>query len=160
MDFDDLLLCTEELFERFADVRRQEAERYSHLLIDEYQDTNASQYRIVRALAVGHRNLCVVGDDDQSIYGWRGAEVTHILRFKHDWPDAKVVRLEDNYRSTDAILTLANRLIVYNSKRHDKQLRAARARGRKAQDPAVSGRDDRSSRRRGRHPIAIAISRA
>jgi DNA helicase-2/ATP-dependent DNA helicase PcrA len=146
VDFDDLLLCTEELFERFADVRRQEAERYSHLLIDEYQDTNASQYRIVRALALGHRNLCVVGDDDQSIYGWRGAEVTHILRFKQDWPDAKVVRLEDNYRSTDAILTLANKLIVYNSKRHDKQLRAARAGGEKPkilqfQDEATEARD-------------------
>ena len=109
VDFDDLLLCTEELFERFPDVRRAEAGRFDHLLIDEYQDTNGSQYRIVKALAAEHRNLCVVGDDDQSIYGWRGAEVTHILRFKQDWPDAKVVRLEDNYRSTDAILTLANR---------------------------------------------------
>ncbi len=133
LDFDDLLLCTEELFERFADVRRSEAARYHHLLIDEYQDTNASQYRIVKALAVGHRNLCVVGDDDQSIYGWRGAEVAHILRFKHDWPEAKVVRLEDNYRSTEAILALANRLIVHNSQRHDKQLLPARPGGEKPQ---------------------------
>ena len=114
MDFDDLLLVTEELFSTHADLRRLEAERFSHLLIDEYQDTNASQYRIVRALALGHRNLCVVGDDDQSIYGWRGAEVEHILRFKQDWPEAKVVRLEDNYRSTAAILELANKLIRYN----------------------------------------------
>jgi DNA helicase-2/ATP-dependent DNA helicase PcrA len=133
VDFDDLLMCTEELFANFPDVRRAEASRFSHLLIDEYQDTNASQYRIVRALADEHRNLCVVGDDDQSIYGWRGAEVAHILRFKHDWPDAKVVRLEENYRSTEAILTLANRLIKFNSLRHDKVLRPARLGGEKPQ---------------------------
>ncbi len=131
VDFDDLLLCTEELFEKFADARRAEADRFAHLLVDEYQDTNAVQYRIVKALAQAHRNLCVVGDDDQSIYGWRGAEVTHILRFKHDWPDAKVVRLEDNYRSTAAILGLANKLIQFNSHRHDKTLRPARHGGEK-----------------------------
>ncbi len=106
VDFDDLLILTEELFERFPDVRKAEAARFNHVLIDEYQDTNGSQYRIVKGLAAGHRNLCVVGDDDQSIYGWRGAEVAHILRFKRDWPDAKVVRLEDNYRSTAEILEL------------------------------------------------------
>jgi DNA helicase-2/ATP-dependent DNA helicase PcrA len=131
VDFDDLLLCVEDLFEKFPDVRRAEAGRFAHLLVDEYQDTNGSQYRIVKALAVGHRNLCVVGDDDQSIYGWRGAEVSHILRFKHDWPEAKVVRLEENYRSTAAILDLANKLIVYNKNRHDKVLRPARAGGEK-----------------------------
>ncbi len=131
VDFDDLLLCTEELFERFPDARRAEAGRFTHLLIDEYQDTNGLQYEIVRALAAVHRNLCVVGDDDQSIYGWRGADVSHILRFKQDWPEAKVVRLEDNYRSTDAILTLANTLIAYNKQRHDKVLRAARPGGEK-----------------------------
>jgi DNA helicase-2/ATP-dependent DNA helicase PcrA len=125
VDFDDLLVLAEELLLRFPDVRRAEAGRFSHVLIDEYQDTNACQYRIVKALAVGHRNLCVVGDDDQSIYGWRGAEVAHILRFKLDWPEAKVVRLEDNYRSTAEILELANRLIVHNRTRHAKVLRAA-----------------------------------
>ncbi len=129
VDFDDLLLLTEELFTRFPDVRRAEAARFDHVLIDEYQDTNGSQYRIVRALASGHQNLCVVGDDDQSIYGWRGAEVAHILRFKRDWPDAKVVRLEDNYRSTAEILELANRLIACNRKRHKKVLRPARRGG-------------------------------
>ncbi len=131
VDFDDLLALTQELFAGFPDARRAEVARFSHLLVDEYQDTNASQYRIIKALATPHRNLCVVGDDDQSIYGWRGAEVTHILRFKQDWPDAKVIRLEDNYRSTTEILGLANRLIACNQKRHDKVLRAARPGGEK-----------------------------
>jgi DNA helicase-2/ATP-dependent DNA helicase PcrA len=129
VDFDDLLLLTEELFDQHAEVRHQEAGQFDHVLVDEYQDTNGSQYRIVKALAGGHRNLCVVGDDDQSIYGWRGAEVKHILRFAKDWPDAKVVRLEMNYRSTEAILNTANRLIAYNKHRHDKVLRAARPGG-------------------------------
>jgi DNA helicase II / ATP-dependent DNA helicase PcrA len=129
VDFDDLLLCTEELFATVPDVIAAEAGRFDHLLIDEYQDTNGAQYRIVKALASPHRNLCVVGDDDQSIYGWRGAEVAHILRFKHDWPEAKVVRLEENYRSIGAILAMANRLIVFNRQRHDKVLRAFREEG-------------------------------
>jgi DNA helicase-2/ATP-dependent DNA helicase PcrA len=133
LDFDDLLLCTNELFTRFADVRQSEANRFSHLLIDEYQDTNALQYRIVRALAGGHRNLCVVGDDDQSIYGWRGADVSHILRFQKDWPGAKVVRLEENYRSTPPILALANRLIAHNKTRHDKVLRPVLPEGERPQ---------------------------
>ncbi len=129
VDFDDLLMCTEDLFRRFPLTRREEAERFDHLLVDEYQDTNGSQYRIVKALAREHRNLCVVGDDDQSIYGWRGAEVEHILHFQRDWPEAVVVRLEDNYRSTSAIIEQANRLIVFNKKRHAKTLRAARPGG-------------------------------
>ncbi len=131
VDFDDLLLLTEDLFAQFPDARRAEAALFDHLLVDEYQDTNGSQYRIIKALAREHRNLCVVGDDDQSIYGWRGAEVEHILHFTRDWPGAMVVRLEDNYRSTAAILELANRLIAYNKKRHDKVLRAARPGGEK-----------------------------
>ncbi|MEM7313907.1 MAG: UvrD-helicase domain-containing protein, partial [Planctomycetota bacterium] len=129
VDFDDLLLCTEQLFREFPEVRRAEAGRFDHILVDEYQDTNECQYQIVRALAAGHRNLCVVGDDDQSIYSWRGAEVEHILKFASDWPEAKVVRLEDNYRSTEAILSFANRLIKFNKVRHDKVLRAARPNG-------------------------------
>ncbi|MEN6457793.1 MAG: UvrD-helicase domain-containing protein [Thermoguttaceae bacterium] len=124
MDFDDLLLVTEELFAKFPKSRQAEASRFDHLLVDEYQDTNGSQYRIVKHLASGHRNLCVVGDDDQSIYGWRGADVSHILRFKQDWPDAKVVRLEVNYRSTHEIIEWANRLIAFNKLRHGKVLRA------------------------------------
>ncbi|MGA2031265.1 MAG: UvrD-helicase domain-containing protein [Thermoguttaceae bacterium] len=124
VDFDDLLLCTEELFREFPEIRAAEAGRFDHLLVDEYQDTNGSQYRIVKSLAAGHRNLCVVGDDDQSIYGWRGAEVTHILGFQKDWPEAKIVRLEVNYRSTREIVDWANRLIAFNRLRHVKVLRA------------------------------------
>jgi DNA helicase-2/ATP-dependent DNA helicase PcrA len=129
VDFDDLLLLTEELLSRFPAVSRAEAQRFDHVLVDEYQDTNRSQYQIVKALAGKHRNLCVVGDDDQSIYGWRGAEVTHILRFQQDWPEAKIVRLEDNYRSTAAILQYANTLIAFNRQRHEKVLKAARTGG-------------------------------
>lgn len=129
MDFDDLLLNTERLFREHPEARFAEESRFDHLLIDEYQDTNGLQYQIVKALASRHRNLCVVGDDDQSIYGFRGAEVEHILHFKSDWPDAKVVRLEDNYRCTEWIIHLANNLIAHNKARHDKVLRAARGRG-------------------------------
>ncbi len=128
-DFDDLLVCAEQLLTEHPDVCQAEASRYDHVLVDEYQDTNGTQYRIIKALAVGHRNLCVVGDDDQSIYGWRGAEVRHILNFRNDWPEARVVRLEDNYRSTEAILQMANRLIAFNQNRHDKILRPARRNG-------------------------------
>ena len=129
VDFDDLLMLTERLLTQFSDVSAEESGRFDHLLIDEYQDTNGPQYRITKALALPHRNLCVVGDDDQSIYGWRGADVSHILGFRRDWPDAKVVKLEANYRSTEAILAMANRLIAFNRRRHDKILRAARASG-------------------------------
>jgi len=129
VDFDDLLLLTEQLLEEHPQVRTAEASRFDHILIDEYQDTNALQYRITRHLAAVHRNLCVVGDDDQSIYGWRGAEVTHILHFANDWPDAKVVKLEDNYRCRAPILELANTIIARNRTRHQKTLRAAREGG-------------------------------
>lgn len=129
VDFDDLLLLVEELLTKQPNIRRKEAGRFQHILVDEYQDTNGSQYRIVKALAMGHRNLCVVGDDDQSIYGWRGAEVEHILRFSQDWPEAKVVRLEENYRSTGAIIGYANTLIEFNRQRHEKRLLPARGDG-------------------------------
>jgi DNA helicase II / ATP-dependent DNA helicase PcrA len=131
VDFDDLLLLTESLFQQHESIRQQEANRFDHILVDEYQDTNQSQYRIVRALAGEHRNLCVVGDDDQSIYAWRGAEVEHILSFHKDWPDAKVIRLEENYRSTQAIIEHANTLIRFNKLRNDKKLIAARPGGEK-----------------------------
>ena len=122
VDFDDLLLLTEEIFARFPEALKEEAGRFDHILVDEYQDTNASQYEIIKALAKKHKNICVVGDDDQAIYGWRGAEVRHILRFAQDWPHTKVVRLIRNYRSTQPILDWANRLIHLNKERHDKRL--------------------------------------
>jgi DNA helicase-2/ATP-dependent DNA helicase PcrA len=129
MDFDDLLLQTEVLFDEHPEIRDTEAGKFDHVLVDEYQDTNGSQYRITKHLAGKHRNLCVVGDDDQSIYAWRGADVTHILNFKNDWPDAKIVCLEANYRSCGSILEMANRLIKFNAERHDKVLRASRPEG-------------------------------
>ena len=132
VDFDDLLIKVDQLLSEFEDVRKQEAGRFDHVMVDEYQDTNGTQYRIVQALAKDHQNLCVVGDDDQSIYGWRGAEVEHILRFSTDWP-AVVVRLEENYRSTDAILQLSNRLIAHNKLRSDKTLLPSRPNGDKPQ---------------------------
>ena len=131
VDFDDLLLLTDDLFSAHSSALEHEAGRFDHLLIDEYQDTNAIQYRIVKALASPHGNLCVVGDDDQSIYGFRGSEVEHILHFQDDWPKAKVVRLETNYRSTAAILETANTLISYNKSRLEKSLIAARPGGQK-----------------------------
>jgi len=145
VDFDDLLLLTEQLFSQFAEVRRAEAGRFDHVLVDEYQDTNQSQYRIVKALAAGHRNLCVVGDDDQSIYAWRGAEVEHILGFQKDWPEAMVVRLENNYRSTAAILEMANRLIHCNLTRYPKTLQAARMGGAK---PRILQHEDEATEAR------------
>ncbi|MEP2311583.1 ATP-dependent helicase, partial [Rhodopirellula bahusiensis] len=131
MDFDDLLLHTETLFSEHTEIRDREANKYDHVLVDEYQDTNGSQYRITKHLTEAHRNLCVVGDDDQSIYAWRGADVSHILSFSKDWPDAKVVWLEDNYRSTGAILEMANTLIDFNTVRHDKVLKPYRPSGKR-----------------------------
>lgn len=122
VDFDDLLFLTHELFQKFPEVLARHQGRFSHVQIDEYQDTNGMQFAIVEALVRKHRNICVVGDDDQSIYGWRGAEVRHILEFPRIFPGTKIIRLEDNYRCTDKILELANRLVRHNRDRHDKQL--------------------------------------
>ncbi|HWL07472.1 MAG TPA: UvrD-helicase domain-containing protein [Planctomicrobium sp.] len=124
VDFDDLLLLTEQLFEKHPDILEKNQQRLTHVQIDEYQDTNGLQFRIIEALVRHHHNLCVVGDDDQSIYGWRGAEVKHILGFSNTFPGAKVIRLEENYRCTDRIIDLANRLVSHNRDRHKKVLRA------------------------------------
>ena len=124
VDFDDLLLLTNQLFEEFPEALARQQSRFDHVQIDEYQDTNGTQFDLIEALVRPHQNICVVGDDDQSIYGWRGAEVTHILNFQNHFKGAKVVRLEENYRCTDDIIYHANRLVRHNKGRHDKQLRA------------------------------------
>jgi len=121
-DFGDLLLHCLTLFTANAEVLRDWQRRFHYILVDEYQDTNVAQYLWLRLLAQGHKNLCCVGDDDQSIYGWRGAEVGNILRFEHDFPGAKVLRLERNYRSTQPILSAASGLIAHNEGRLGKTL--------------------------------------
>jgi DNA helicase-2/ATP-dependent DNA helicase PcrA len=122
LDFDDLLCETLRLFDEHPDVQRKYQERFDHVLVDEYQDTNHAQYLLVRALAARHRNITVVGDDDQSIYKWRGADVRNILEFEQDYPDATVVTLAQNYRSTKTILAAAHAVIQHNPHRHEKEL--------------------------------------
>jgi DNA helicase II / ATP-dependent DNA helicase PcrA len=129
MDFDDLLMVTVELFGAFPDVLEYYQRRWQYVMVDEYQDTNHAQYMLVRQLAAGHRNLCVVGDSDQSIYGWRGADIRNILDFEKDYPDAKVVILDRNYRSTEVILEAANSVIANNAARKVKHLWTDRGRG-------------------------------
>jgi DNA helicase-2/ATP-dependent DNA helicase PcrA len=122
VDFDDLLLLTVKLFKEFPDVLQRHQSKFDHVQIDEYQDTNGVQFQLIESLVKPHRNICVVGDDDQSIYGWRGAEVEHIINFAKYFPNTKTVRLENNYRCTDRILECANRLVKHNRLRHDKTL--------------------------------------
>ncbi len=122
LDFGDLLLLTVRLFEEHPDVRRRWQERFAYLLIDEFQDTNRVQYRLVQLLVGAEANLCVVGDDDQSIYRWRGAEVGNILNFDNDYPNAAIIHLEQNYRSTQMILQAAGEVVGCNPDRRDKQL--------------------------------------
>ncbi|MBO4459857.1 MAG: UvrD-helicase domain-containing protein [Clostridiales bacterium] len=129
MDFDDILVNTVRLFETDHEVLEYYQERFRYIMVDEYQDTNLPQYRAVMLLAGRYKNICVVGDDDQSIYAFRGANVEMILNFEKDFPDAKVVKLEENYRSSGNILDAANGIISNNTGRTDKTLRTSKGRG-------------------------------
>lgn len=122
LDFDDIIVKTVQLFKEFPAVLSYYQKRFLHILVDEYQDTNLAQYELVRMMAAKHRNLCVVGDDDQSIYAFRGADIRNILEFEQDFPDATVIRLEQNYRSTKTILNAANDVIDNNFARKKKRL--------------------------------------
>ena len=144
LDFDDLIVRTIDLLERDKATREKYQERFEYVLVDEYQDVNAAQYRLVALLAGKHGNITVVGDDDQSIYSWRGSDYRMILRFEEDFPGAKIFKLEENYRSTQRILDAANALVANNRTRAPKKLftRARRGRRRSRVYPAATERDE------------------
>ena len=129
VDFDGLILLTLKLFAEHPDVLRACQEKYRYVMVDEYQDTNATQFQLIQHLTALHRNLCVVGDDDQSIYGWRGAETANLLELEKHYPGVKVVKLEQNYRSTNTILNAANAVIKNNPRRRPKQLWSQKGQG-------------------------------
>ena len=160
MDFDDLLVRTVNALELFEEVRERWRRTFRHVLVDEYQDTNHAQYRLLQLLTAEHGNLMVVGDEDQSIYGFRHADIRNILDFERDFPEAEVVKLEQNYRSTQTILSAANAVVEHNrgtaaeaALDRDRRRRAAAAR---ASSPTSTrrragwrGRSSASARRRG-----------
>lgn len=153
VDFDDLLCLTYQLLDEHPELCRQTSEKYRYIMIDEYQDTNELQLRILQKLCTTHNNLCVVGDDDQSIYGWRGAHVRNILEFDQDFQNATVIKLEHNYRSTQPILTVANALIEHNRSRLGKTLIATKSGGEEVQT-ITSGDESEESQK-----IAKAIKK-
>src|ERR687894_691372 len=122
LDFDDLLMLTVEVLERFPEARTRWQKAFRYVLVDEYQDTNHAQYRLLQLLAEKHQNLCAVGDPDQSIYSFRGADIRNILEFERDFPATRTIALEQNYRSTNAILEAANAVIAHNTERKEKRL--------------------------------------
>jgi DNA helicase-2/ATP-dependent DNA helicase PcrA len=138
MDFDDLLMKTVELLEGYPDRLEHYQRAFRYVLIDEYQDTNHAQYRLANLLAGAHGNLAVVGDDDQSIYSWRGADIRNILEFERDYPEAEIIRLEQNYRSTQKILDAANAVVTHNRRRKGKNLWTPRGEGALVQIVEVS----------------------
>ncbi|WP_169754173.1 UvrD-helicase domain-containing protein [Campylobacter curvus] len=129
VDFDDLLVLTYKILDENEDLAREISNRYRYIMVDEYQDTNDLQYKLLRKLCLAHENICVVGDDDQSIYGWRGAKIENILNFKDQFKDTKIIRLEQNYRSTTPILKAANELIDHNRNRLGKKLLSVKGEG-------------------------------
>ena len=129
VDFDDLLLLTYQILDKNPALCDEISQKYQYIMVDEYQDTNELQYKLLKKLCTTHNNICVVGDDDQSIYGWRGAKIQNILDFSENFKGAKIIRLEKNYRSTSEILEIANRLIAFNTKRLGKELQSTKGSG-------------------------------
>lgn len=158
LDFDDLLIETVRLFRDQPDIKAKWRSQFKHILIDEYQDTNAAQYAIVKSLVSEDRNICVVGDDWQSIYSWRGADFTNILNFERDFPGAKVIKLEQNYRSTGAILEAAHNVITKNTQRTDKELWTAEPAGAPVQVHAVYDESEEANLVASRISAQAAIS--
>ena len=162
VDFDDLLMHVATLLRENESLRETLDQRFRYILVDEYQDTNLAQYAIVRALSLDHPNLAATGDPDQSIYGWRGATIRNILEFERDFPGVKVVRLEQNYRSTKSILRAADQLIAHNLQRKEKTLFTDNPEGRPVRIVVYphrsprSGRDRRQDRQRSGGRFAAA----
>lgn len=142
LDFDDLLLLSFEILDKDDSLCAEISRQYSYIMVDEYQDTNELQYKLLKKLCFTHNNICVVGDDDQSIYGWRGANINNILDFKDNFCDAKIIRLEQNYRSTSEILDAANALISHNERRLGKELQSVRGKGKQIE--VIKSSDERS----------------
>jgi len=146
IDFDDIIMLSVGLLQSHPAILEHWQERFRYIMVDEYQDTNASQYLLISLLAKRHGNLCVVGDDDQSIYGWRGAEVKNILNFEHDYPGCRVIKLEQNYRSTGSILEAANSVIRNNPVRTDKALWTASGQGREIDLIVAANEEEEAAR--------------
>lgn len=146
VDFDDLIVLTLRLFKEHPDSLTACRAKYHYVMVDEYQDTNASQFELVHALTAEHRNLCVVGDDDQSIYGWRGAEIANLLDMEKHFPEVKVIKLEQNYRSTNTILNAANAIIKNNTRRRGKSLWSEKGDGPKIMRFTFSTDDEEAQR--------------
>jgi superfamily I DNA/RNA helicase len=142
VDFDDLILLTLRLFREHPDALEACRAKYRYVMVDEYQDTNAAQFELVHALTKEHRNFCVVGDDDQSIYGWRGAEIANLLNLEEHFPEVKIVKLEQNYRSTTTILNAANAIIKHNVRRRGKTLWSGKGPGSKIQLQTYNSDED------------------